>query len=63
MSGPHDVEIEDVERIEVIGTEGREFVTYVEPGVTMSVQDDGRTIKLFVGRKLTEDETIERWKP
>ena len=41
-----------VTRIEVIDEEGRSFVRYYKPGGAMlSVQDDGRTIKIFAGEK------------
>jgi len=40
-----------VTRIEVIDADGRAFVQhYVDAGASMSVQDQGRTLKLFAGR-------------
>jgi len=38
----------EVTRVEVITHNGREFVQYECSNVHISLQDDGRTIKLFV---------------
>jgi hypothetical protein len=38
----------DVTRVEVIGNDGREFVQYGCSNVRVSLQDDGRTIKVFL---------------
>ena len=38
----------DVTRVEVIGNDGREFVHYGCSNVKVSLQDDGRTIKVFL---------------
>ena len=38
----------DVTRVEVIGNDGREFVRYGCSNVKVSLQDDGRTIKVFL---------------
>jgi hypothetical protein len=38
----------DVTRVEVITSNGREFVQYECSNVQVSLQDDGRTIKLFL---------------
>ena len=38
----------DVTRVEVITSEGREFVRYECSNVQVSLQDDGRTIKVFL---------------
>jgi len=38
----------EVTRVEVITHNGREFVQYECSNVNISLQDDGRTIKLFV---------------
>lgn len=41
-----------VNRVEVIGPGGREFVQYyADSGVYVTVQDDGCTLKVFVGAK------------
>jgi hypothetical protein len=45
------VESHRVTRLEVIGPTGREFVRYYSAGVTMRLQDDGRTLKVFVGEE------------
>ena len=37
-----------VTRVEVIG-EGREFVKYNMDGISISFQDDGKTLKVFLG--------------
>ncbi|MDA9373970.1 hypothetical protein N9R43_01175 [bacterium] len=36
-----------VTRVEVIG-EGREFVKYGMEGITISIQDNGKTLKVFL---------------
>ena len=38
----------DVTRVEVIGNDGREVVHYGCSNVKVSLQDDGRTIKVFL---------------
>ena len=38
----------DVTRVEVITGEGREFVRYECSNVQVSLQDDGKTLKVFV---------------
>jgi hypothetical protein len=38
----------DVTRVEVITNDGREFVRYGCSTVQVSLQDDGRTIKVFL---------------
>jgi hypothetical protein len=40
----------DVTRVEVITDEGREFVRYDCSNVQVSLQDNGRTIKVFLSR-------------
>jgi hypothetical protein len=37
-----------ITRVEVIGKNGRELVKYNVKNVQVSVQDDGRTLKVFV---------------
>ena len=38
------------DRVEVIDATGRAFVQhYHESGVTISIQDEGRTVKIFAG--------------
>jgi hypothetical protein len=42
-----------IDRIEVVGPGGREFVAYYsDSGVILSLQDDGRTLKIFVGERI-----------
>ena len=43
------IDVTHVNRVEIIG-EGREFVRYFDSG-RFSLQDSGRTLKIFVGRK------------
>lgn len=43
------IDITRVNRVEIIG-EGREFVRYFDSG-EFSLQDSGRTLKIFVGRE------------
>ena len=38
----------DVTRVEVVTSEGREFVRYECSNVQVSLQDDGQTIKVFL---------------
>lgn len=40
---------DNLSRIEIIGPDGREFVAYYEPGAMLDLQDDERTLKVFVG--------------
>jgi len=40
----------DVTRVEVIDASGRAFVRYYkDKGVTIQLQDEGRTLKVFAG--------------
>jgi hypothetical protein len=40
-----------ITRVEVIGTHGRELVKHDVTDVQISIQDDGRTLKLFLKDK------------
>jgi len=40
-------EFEDVTRLEVIGPNGREVVSYGVTNLNFSVQDNGKTLKVF----------------
>lgn len=44
----HNVSHPLISRVEVIG-EGREFVKHDINGINLSFQDDGRTLKVFLG--------------
>lgn len=44
-------ELKDATRVELIDETGRSVVRWYEPGVMVSVQDDGRTVKVFAGRR------------
>ena len=46
----------DVTRVEVIGNDGREFVHYGCSNVKVSLQDDGRTIKVFLYTMFQQEE-------
>jgi len=48
----------DVTRVEVITSNGREFVQYECSNVQVSLQDDGRTIKLFLSTNDDRQRTI-----
>ncbi len=42
----------EVDRVEVIDAEGRAFTEYLQQaGAYVALQDDGRTMKIFVGEK------------
>lgn len=44
--------LDKITRVEVIDDYGRAYVGYTLHSVKMSIQDDGRTLKLFVSKKL-----------
>ena len=46
----------DVTRVELIGNDGREFVRYGCSNVKVSLQDDGRTIKVFLYTMFQQEE-------
>ena len=50
----------EVSRVEVITDDGREFVRYDCNSVQVSLQDDGRTIKVFLKQEQISDEENER---
>lgn len=45
--------LNDVNRVEVIDKTGRAYTHYLKPGVkmTISMQDDNKTMKIFIGVK------------
>jgi len=45
-----DLQFKDVSRVEVIGSDGREYVRYFKPDEWMHymLQDDDRTLKIFI---------------
>lgn len=49
-----------VTRIELIDTTGRVFSRYYEPGVEVSLQDGGRTLKVFAGDSMSFPEWRDR---
>lgn len=55
--------LNDVNRVEVIDQNGRSFTRYgVSGGVEIAIQDDGRTLKVFLGHsnwKLERNEPEE----
>jgi hypothetical protein len=53
----------EVTRVEVITDDGREFVRYGCHNVQVSLQDDGRTIKVFLKQEqISEEENEVRFK-
>ena len=50
----------EVTRVEVITDDGREFVRYDCNNVQVSLQDDGRTLKVFLKQEQISDEENER---
>lgn len=42
------IELKDVDRVEVIDSQGRAFTRYRVSDVQMDVQDEGRTLKIFI---------------
>jgi hypothetical protein len=50
----------NVTRVEVITDDGREFVRYDCSNVQVSLQDDGRTIKVFLKQEQISEEENER---
>ncbi len=53
----------EVTRVEVITDEGREFVRYDCNNVQLSLQDDGRTLKVFLKQEqISEEENEVRFK-
>lgn len=50
------MDLNNVNRIEVIDNNGRAYVKYDVESVVMQLQDDGKTLKLFV--KYVEEEEI-----
>jgi hypothetical protein len=49
-----------VTRVEVITSNGRDFVQYECSNVQVSLQDDGRTIKVFLEQEQISEEENER---
>ena len=57
------METKNVTRVEVIDHTGRSYVNWnILKRVTVSLQDDGRTLKVFVDRKKEEIVKDERTK-
>jgi hypothetical protein len=50
----------NVTRVEVITDDGREFVRYGCSNVQVSLQDDGRTVKVFLKQEQISEEENER---
>jgi hypothetical protein len=50
----------NVTRVEVITDDGREFVRHGCSNVQVSLQDDGRTIKVFLKQEQISEEENER---
>lgn len=43
-----------ITRVEVIGETGRMYVNWGCKGIKLSIQDDGRTMKIFIDSKTKE---------
>lgn len=55
------METNNVTRVEVIDHNGRSYVNWNKNNkVLLSLQDEGRTLKIFVDRKETEEDNNER---
>lgn len=55
------METNNVTRVEVIDHNGRSYVNWNKDNkVLLSLQDEGRTLKIFVDRKETEEDNNER---
>jgi hypothetical protein len=50
----------NVTRVEVITDDGREFVRYDCSNVQVSLQDEGRTLKVFLKQEQVSEEENER---
>ncbi len=44
------VALNDVNRVEVIDEKGRSYVKYTTGSVKLALQDDGRTLKIFISK-------------
>jgi hypothetical protein len=42
------IDLKDVDRVEVIDSQGRAFTRYRVSDVQMDIQDEGRTLKIFI---------------
>ena len=47
--------LENVTRVEVIDNHGRSYIHYNAESVEYSLQDDGKTLKIFIMDKKIED--------
>lgn len=50
---------ERISRVEVVSSRGREFSIYVTPGASLHLQDDGRTLKVFVDEEVDYRDLIK----
>lgn len=49
------MDLEKVDRIEVIDSKGRAFTRYRVSDVKMDIQDEGRTLKIFISSQWRMD--------
>ena len=58
------MKIDRVNRVEVIDETGRAYVKYLDKDqeVVYSLQDDERTLKLFINKKGQDDESTNRYR-
>jgi hypothetical protein len=52
--------IHKVNRVEIITEEGREHVYWHHYRVTCQLQDDGKTLKIFVEKRVTRHDNAKR---
>jgi hypothetical protein len=57
---PAEPNYDNVTRVEIIGPGGQVFSYFCEPGVALDVQDDGRTLKVFVGEEVPWRTAMQR---
>ena len=54
IAGYYTVNYPKVNRVEVIGDDGRAYTNYNATDVQLHIQDDGRTMKVFLRTKKVE---------
>lgn len=59
MTDQPKIDTSRVTRIEIIDQNGRQFVTHGAENVTLALQDDGRTLKVFC--EIFEDDFRRAW--
>jgi sporulation protein YlmC with PRC-barrel domain len=49
------IDLKDVDRVEVIDSKGRAFTRYRVSDVKMDIEDEGRTLKIFISSQWRMD--------